>query len=173
MADEAGLEELANKAAERVREVIADAQRRADQIVREAEREATRIREGAEVDARERIESAKRALDELGGRLAGSPAAQPGAVGAETPPQPTPAEEPSEPTPPPEEPPGAPEAPTSPPAEPGDGGGSGDEAAARLVAMKMAVDGKSREEIDRHLAERFDLPDQSGLVDEILARVRK
>jgi outer membrane biosynthesis protein TonB len=46
-----------------------------------------------------------------------------------------------------------------------------DATGARLVAMKMALDGASREEIDAHLAESFDLTDRDALLDEVLARV--
>jgi hypothetical protein len=61
---------------------------------------------------------------------------------------------------------------------PGDGGEStgGDEAdtsAARLVAMKLALDGSSREDIDRHLAEEYDLTDRDKLLDEVFEAVGK
>ncbi|MGI8802981.1 MAG: DivIVA domain-containing protein [Solirubrobacteraceae bacterium] len=40
---------------------------------------------------------------------------------------------------------------------------------ARLVALDMALGGSDREEIERELAARFELPDRAGLVDEVLA----
>jgi DivIVA domain-containing protein len=42
---------------------------------------------------------------------------------------------------------------------------------ARLVALNMALDGSSREETERHLAEHFDLRDRRALVDEVYASV--
>ena len=49
----------------------------------------------------------------------------------------------------------------------------GDSQAARLVAMKMALDGASRAEIEAHLAENYELGDSSALLDEVLARASK
>ena len=46
----------------------------------------------------------------------------------------------------------------------------GSDAAARLVAMKLAVDGKSRDEIESELAEKFGDADRSALLDDVLAR---
>ncbi len=43
---------------------------------------------------------------------------------------------------------------------------------ARLVALNMALNGTSREETDRYLAENFDLTDRDGLLDEV-ARNRR
>jgi len=42
---------------------------------------------------------------------------------------------------------------------------------ARLVALNMALEGSSREEIDVHLAENFALRDRSALLDEVFAAV--
>jgi DivIVA domain-containing protein len=42
---------------------------------------------------------------------------------------------------------------------------------ARLVALNMALNGTSREETDRYLAENFDLADRGGLLDEVYATV--
>lgn len=42
---------------------------------------------------------------------------------------------------------------------------------ARLVAMNMLLNGQSREETDRYLAENFDLSDREGLLDEVEAAV--
>ena len=44
-----------------------------------------------------------------------------------------------------------------------------DDAGARLVALNMALDGASREEIEAKLAEDFALADSGTLVDEVLA----
>ena len=51
--------------------------------------------------------------------------------------------------------------------------GGADAAAARLVAMKMALDGSSRDEVDRHLAESYGPGDRSDLLDEVFSRVGK
>ena len=50
--------------------------------------------------------------------------------------------------------------------------GEGDDVeGARLIALNMALNGQSREETDRYLAENFDLPDRAGLLDEVYATV--
>jgi hypothetical protein len=41
---------------------------------------------------------------------------------------------------------------------------------ARLLALKMALDGAPREETARYLHENFDLEDSDGLLDEVYAR---
>ena len=46
---------------------------------------------------------------------------------------------------------------------------AGDAVAARLVAMNMALDGASREQIESALAEGYALGDPGGLIDEVLA----
>lgn len=56
--------------------------------------------------------------------------------------------------------------------EAADGAKLGDAAGARLVAMNMALDGSSREEIEAALA-AYELDDQAKLVDEILAKTGK
>jgi len=45
--------------------------------------------------------------------------------------------------------------------------------AARLVAMKMALDGSSREEIAKHLAASYELGDSDGLLDAVFERAGK
>jgi cell division septum initiation protein DivIVA len=147
-------DELAAKAAKAVRRVVADAEDSAAQIVREAEAEAERIRERAQVDAteirdraeadaRDQIGAAKRVLDDLDGTLV--EAASETIPKAETPgPEP--------------EPQPGPEAPGTP------------DAAARMVAMKMAVDGKDRAAIEVELNERFGTTDRSALLNEVLSR---
>jgi DivIVA domain-containing protein len=57
------------------------------------------------------------------------------------------------------------------PAVPGNGSGSTDAEAARLVALNMALDGTPREETARYLAEHFALSDRERLLDEVYARV--
>jgi DivIVA domain-containing protein len=51
------------------------------------------------------------------------------------------------------------------PREPADG----DAAAARIVALDMALSGTPRDETDRYLAEHYDLPDREGLLAEVYA----
>ena len=48
---------------------------------------------------------------------------------------------------------------------------SGDSEGARLIALNMALNGTSREETDRYLAEHFELDDREALLDEVYARV--
>jgi protein TonB len=188
MSEKQGIDELAAKAAETVRGVVAEAEERAAEIIRDAEAKAASIREQAEAeaaqtkergeaDARAQIEAAKRALDELGGTLVAAateaiPKSETPAPDAEPEPQPEPGPDPEpdpapEPEPEPEQPaesPGAPEAPVSPPAD-----NSGD-AAERLVAMKLAVDGKDSAAIEAELNERFGPGDRSALLRDVVTR---
>jgi DivIVA domain-containing protein len=69
-----------------------------------------------------------------------------------------------EPEPQPEPEPTAPVAPAAGPAPK-----NGDSAAARIVALDMAFSGTPREEIDRYLAENYDVPDREALLDEVYA----
>ena len=184
MADANHAEELAAQAAEAVRRVISEAESRAGDIVRDAEATAASIRERAEAeaatsrergeaDARAQIEAAKRALDELGGTLAA--AASSALPKAESSPE-EPETDEGEPT----ESPGAPEAPVSPPAEEepepeqaAAAPANGDDAAERLVAMKMAVDGKDQATIEAELTEKFGARDRTDLLKEVLERVAR
>ena len=152
---------MAAKAADAVRGIVAEAEDRAAEIVRDAdakaagireqaEAEAKRIRERAEADARGQIEAAKRALDELGGTLV---AAASEAIPKAEAPEPEP--EPTDPSPTrsrsnrPNRT-GSPETPVSPPPP-----ANGDDAAERLVAMKLAVEGRDRAAIEAELSEKF------------------
>ena len=56
-----------------------------------------------------------------------------------------------------------------PAAEGSDNGDSG----ARLVAMNLALDGSSREDVEEHLKEKFGIDDASTLLDDVFARVGK
>jgi DivIVA domain-containing protein len=51
------------------------------------------------------------------------------------------------------------------------GGEEGDVEGARLIALNMALNGQSREETDRYLAENFDLADRDRLLDEVYSSV--
>jgi hypothetical protein len=56
----------------------------------------------------------------------------------------------------------------------GDGASSDDDddiEGARLIALNMALNGQSREETDKYLAENFDLSDRASLLDEVYATV--
>jgi hypothetical protein len=153
-------EELAQQAAERVREVIADAERQASEIVKRAEDEAAHIRERAESEAREKLERARRALSELAGE---TPDPRPPAP---TPEPPTPRPDPTPPAEPVPEPPSAADGAASVPAS----GNGGDDSAARLVAMKMALDGSDRAQIEAELDSKFGASDRGALLDDVLAR---
>lgn len=176
-------EDLAAKAADAVRSVITEAEDRAAEIIREAEEKAGNIRQQAETDAkqvrgraetdaRKQIDAAKQALDELGGTLAAA-ATEAVPKAEETEPDSDPDEEQpgqdsdsdsdeSE-----EESPGAPEAPVS------SNSSKNDEGALRLVAMKLAVDGFDRGEIESELNTRFGDQDRSGLLDDVLSRAHR
>lgn len=183
MSDEQQVEGLAAQAADAVRRVLSQAEDRAAEIVRGAESEAATILERAEAeasairqrgqsDARGQIEAAKRALDELGGTLAA--AASSALPNAETETQETETEKPEEPG----ESPDPPEEQVSPPADPepeqaAPAAGNGDDAAERLVAMKMAVDGKDQAAIEAELTEKFGPGDRTELLKEVLGRVAR
>lgn len=64
-------------------------------------------------------------------------------------------------------PPAAPAEPPAPEQEPVPGDLDG----ARLVALNMALNGESRAETERYLAENFELPDRLKLIDEVYAAV--
>src|SRR4051812_2067732 len=53
----------------------------------------------------------------------------------------------------------------------GGGGEEGDVEGARLIALNMALNGQSRDETDRYLAENFDLLDRARLLDEVYSSV--
>jgi hypothetical protein len=168
-----GAEDLAAQAAETIRSTLAEAEAMAERIISDAEAEAKRILDQAEAEARERIDSATKALEELRSKLAevgNAPTSSP----SETEPaasQPA-ASQPAASEPEPEPLRAEPEVPTTPPTEPHPAArsGNGDDAAARLVAMKLAVDGKGREEIEAELTQRFGPGDRSALLDDVLAR---
>jgi outer membrane biosynthesis protein TonB len=195
-------EELARATADAVRAALERAQRGADEIVAEAraqseriraeaEEAARRVRAEAEAQAQGRLEEARRALEQLQGRLSAAEAAdrdgtsaaaasqgevEPGPVTAPEPepvttpePMPEPAPEPApEPVPEPSPPPGETDRPS---AETANGGPApGDDAAARLVAMKLALEGRTRDQARARLAADYDLPDLDALLDEVYAK---
>jgi cell division septum initiation protein DivIVA len=52
-------------------------------------------------------------------------------------------------------------------------GRSTDVLGAKIVALELATQGRPRDEIERHLAEHYDLDDPAGLIDGVYARVAK
>jgi hypothetical protein len=193
-------EKLIREATDAVRGALDDAQRRADEIVAEAkaqaervrgeaEEAAKRIRAGAEVQAERRLEEVRGALDQLQGRLSrtdepGSKPADGQEPQSEVEPAPVTVPEPEPPATPEPMPDPAPEPapvtvpePTPPPGEtdrpaaaPANGERAGDDAAARLVAMKLALDGSSREKAREQLAADYDVADLDALLDEVYAK---
>ena len=190
---------LASAAGEQVSGIIAAAEAKAAEIESEARTRADAIEAEAEQNATAKVTEAetavaglvaqadelRRKVGELGqGLAAPAPAAetQPGPVivpEPETPepevdptpvivpePGPTPAPEPTpdtvpEPTPLPQ--------PSEPDITPA-AGTNGSDAGARLVAMKMALDGSSREDVEKRLSEEFGVDDPAPLLDDVFAR---
>ena len=179
-------EQIVREVADKVRTLISEAEERAAAIVREAEADAKRIREQAEAEGRERLAEVRRAFDDLQSKLGGSSEVEPGPVTVPEPeppgvpePEPPPVPEPTPPDPPAEpEPPMIPE-PTPPPDEgtppaAGNGGAkTDDEAGARLVAMNMALEGASRDEIVAKLESDYELGDPGAVADQVISLAGK
>ena len=49
--------------------------------------------------------------------------------------------------------------------------GGGDLDGARLIALNMALNGESRADTERYLADNFELPDRLKLIDEVYSAV--
>jgi hypothetical protein len=167
------VEDLAQQAADSVRKVIAEAQKEATKIISAAEKEAEGIRARAEAEARDQVEGARKALEDLTARFgSGSGTESTATASPPSPPPPKPAEDVAE-------------APTSPPveeaaeadpvkAEAAAFKSEGDDSqAARLVAMKMALDGAARDEIAAELESSYSLTDRDALLDDVLAKAGK
>jgi hypothetical protein len=152
-------EELIKQTAEKVRAALDSAQQRADEIVSEAEAEAQRIRSRAEADARERLDQVREALERLEAGLGG--ASPPQASAPQSAPK---APEAAEPEPPPE---------PEPQPKASNERANADAGAARLVAMKLALDGTPRDEARAQLAADYDLPDLDELLEEVYAKAGK
>jgi vacuolar-type H+-ATPase subunit H len=120
----------------------AQAEARAMEIVREAEIDAAHIRGRADRDARKRIEAARRALDEFW-RTFDAESSDPSADSE------------------------------SPLGRPGlrSLGQPSAKARSRLLAAKLALDGKSRMEIEAEIAPKLGVPDRTALLDDVLGRV--
>ena len=189
-------EKIVHDVAERVRELVADAEKRAEGIVAQAQAEADRIRAKAEAEARERLDQVKQALEQLEAGLGAksaprtsNPEPKPQAAGpeAETPeskfetPEPAPAAAFSA--------PGeasteqlieqlkagdhAAEPEPTPPARPSNDAPRDDAGAARLVALKLALDGTSRDEARTQLAADYDVADLDSLLDDVYSKAGK
>jgi vacuolar-type H+-ATPase subunit H len=143
-----------SEAEERASRVRAEAEQRASRVRAEAEQHATGLRAQARTDVHALLDSIRSGmtrlsadLDQLDAKLTGS--AAPTAPTARTAAESAPAAS----------------ADTTAPA------GSDDEDAARLVALNMALNGKQRDEVEKHLSEHYELSDQASLVDEVFASV--
>lgn len=158
-AAERGAQEIRDAAQAEAREHVANVTAAADRLrerIEQMERDMTQLvidlREGADrlrgdLDG---LQAGTDALSAARGAAPSAPLPEPRAV--------APAPEPATP-----EPPVAPEPPAAPAPK------NGDSAAARIVALDMALSGTSREDTDRYLAENYDLPDRAALLDEVYA----
>lgn len=188
---------LADVAAQKVASIVEAAEAKAKEIEADARREADELLSSARTQARDQIERAQRSVAKLIGQadeLRERVGAMAREVGGEedprdeTEPGPQPVPEPAppqpevdptpvivpEPTPPREpepEPPTIPEPQPEPPAPAARNGA--DEQAARLVAMKMALDGSPRKDVAKHLAANYELADTGELLDAVFERAGK
>jgi hypothetical protein len=178
-------------AEERAREIVANAEDKARELIANAEADAARIRERAEGEAHERLAQVREALANLEGSFGRSPSSEIDPGPAEVPePMPPVEPEPSPPTEPEPQPPAEPEpmppdpeieppAPAAPDREsPQLTNGfsnerSHDATAARIVAMKMALDGASRDEIEAHLGENYEIDNSDVLLDDVMTRAKR
>jgi DivIVA domain-containing protein len=172
-AAERGAQEIRDAAQAEAREHVANVTAAADRLrerIEQMERDMTQL----VIDLRE---GADRLRGDLDGLQAGTDALSTARGAAPVAPEPEP--EPAAPLPEPRavapapEPPAGPEptvapAPTAP--EPSaEQPKNGDSAAARIVALDMALSGTSRQDTDRYLAENYELPDRAALLDEVYA----
>ena len=192
MTEEPASKSAAATAADKVRDIVEAAERSATELEAAARAEADRIRGEAQrqTDAQiERIQAAtdrlaaraaeiEGALDDLGERVRGTIASlredlrelrgsgsEP--VAAEPEPETAPAAEPV----PAAEPPAA----ADPVPEPAstrapESGAAAVGEGARVIALNMALNGSTREETGRYLAENFELDDPEALLDDVYAR---
>jgi hypothetical protein len=152
---------LASAASDQIRAIIEAAEQTAAQIRADAEAEATRIRQRAEEEASGIRSEARGDVKALLGSI------QDGVRRLSADLEQLEAKlQPAEPTPAP--PPPAPEPePELTPATAGDA----DLESARLVALNMALDGASRDEVDQYLSENFGLSDPKSLLDDVYASI--
>jgi DivIVA domain-containing protein len=188
---------LADVAAQKVGSIVEAAEAKAKEIEADARREADELLSNARDQARDQLERAQRSVanligqaDDLRQRIGAMAEDVIGGQGsrAETEPGPEPVPEPMppepevdptpvtvpEPAPPLEpepEPPSIPEPGPEPPTPAAANGA--DDQAARLVAMKMVLDGSSRDDIAKHLAANYELSDTDQLLDAVFERAGK
>jgi outer membrane biosynthesis protein TonB len=184
---------IVDAAEAKAREIEAEARSEADRILSDAKAQARTQVDRAQGSVTKLIGQADELRERIGAMA--QDVVGPDETAAETPspevvpePTPEPAPEPTpdpvpEPTPPspeidpspvtvPEpEPPSIPEPSPGPPAPAAVNGSS--ESAARLVAMKMALDGSSREEVAAHLSAKYELNGSDELLDSVFERVGK
>jgi DivIVA domain-containing protein len=172
-AAERGAQEIREAAQAEAREHVAHVTAAADRLrerIEQMERDMTQLvidlREGAD-RLRGDLDALQAGTDALSTARAAAPAA-PAPAPAEPPPVEPPPAEPRAVAPTPEPPAAAPE-PSAPEPSTTPGPKNGDSAAARIVALDMALSGTSREDTDRYLAENYDLPDRAALLDEVYA----
>jgi hypothetical protein len=141
---------LSSSASAQVQAILEAAENSAEQIKREAEAEAEKIRGAARESKQEdlsgvlaAVASLRKDLDTLEARLKELQG---------PPPAPAPAPEPE-------------------PAAIAQTADGDDTESARLIALNMALNGESREETDKYLAENFELGDRAALLDEVYATV--
>jgi DivIVA domain-containing protein len=162
-AAERGAQEIRDAAQAEAREHVANVTAAADRLrerIEQMERDMTQL----VIDLRE---GADRLRGDLDGLQAGTDALSTARGAARAAPMPSP-HEPRVAAPAPEPPVAAPEPPAPAPAVAPEEK-NGDSAAARIVALDMALSGTSREDTDRYLAENYDLPDRAALLDEVYA----
>jgi len=170
-AAERGAQEIRDAAQTEAREHVANVTAAADRLrerIEQMERDMTQLvidlREGAD-RLRGDLDGLQAGTDALSTARAATPSAP---APSPTLPEPRAVAPPPEPRPEPEpaaaqEPAAAPDPPAT--HEPK----NGDSAAARIVALDMALSGTSREDTDRYLAENYDLADRAALLDEVYA----
>jgi DivIVA domain-containing protein len=183
-AAERGAQEIREAAAAEGREHVArvtEAAGRLRERIEQMERDVTQLMSDLRTDAA-RLRDDLAALHAGAGELSSADAAPAGAgtaaaggagataePAADEPPWPPPEEDEAEAAEPAIEPRAA--APAAPATEPHAAAppGNGDAAAARIVALDMALSGTPRDETGRFLAEHYDVPDRESLLDEVYA----
>jgi DivIVA domain-containing protein len=166
---------MADAASQQVRAIVAAAEQSAAGIEQAARADAEATLARADEEARAEVTRVREMVSGLLARLQsvdGELAALEATLGELWASEPEPELE-AEPEPEPEPVPAA-EAARTPMAAPGPdrpAAANGDLEGARLVALSMALDGTPRDEVERHLAENFDLDDTDSLLDEVFATV--
>jgi DivIVA domain-containing protein len=149
-AAERGAEEIREAAGAEAREHVARVTEAADRLrarIEQMERDVTQLLTDLREDARrlrDDLAALQTGVGELGG-ASGAPPTEAAGAAADVP------------------------APAEPPPAVAPAAGNGDAAAARIVALDMALSGTPRDETGRYLAEHYDLPDRESLLDDVYA----